>query len=92
MLCSAEGGVGRASPLLGPLQVAQSLVRGIERGAYHLPTPDIGQVLLVDSMASLSPKPLGPLGCLLAPIVYLVTAVLRRQADGAARRCNQRTA
>ncbi|GAB4817499.1 hypothetical protein N2152v2_004545 [Parachlorella kessleri] len=80
------------SELFPASKVAQLLARGIERGAYHLPTPDLGQVLLVDSMASISPKPLGALGCLLAPIVYLVTAVLRRQADNAARRCNQRTA
>jgi hypothetical protein len=72
------------------MQVAEALMRGIERGAFHLPTPDFGQLLLLDSMAGLSPKALpAPLGCLLAPITYIVTAVLRRMADGATRKCNR---
>lgn len=35
------------------LQVAASLLRGIEAGAYHLPSPDLGQNLLVSGMTSL---------------------------------------
>lgn len=69
------------------------MIGGIERGVYHLPTPDLGQVLLIDSMASISPKALpSPLGCLVAPITYLVTAFLRGRADAAARKCNRAAA
>ena len=65
------------------------MMRGIERGDYHLPNPDLGQMLLLDSMAGLSPKPLGVWGCLLSPLVYLVQWALVGVADRAAARCNR---
>ena len=34
-------------------QVAQALLGGIERGDYHLPSPDLGQNLLVSAMTGL---------------------------------------
>lgn len=34
-------------------QVARALLRGVERGAYHLPSPDLGQNMLVAGMTSL---------------------------------------
>ena len=34
-------------------QVARVLLRGIEAGVYHLPSPDLGQNLLVSAMTSL---------------------------------------
>lgn len=75
--------------LLTPPQVAAQLVSGIERGCYHLPTPDLGTRLLLDEMAGISPKHLpAPLGFLLAPITYLATAFLRGRADAAARKHN----
>lgn len=42
-------------PSLGPflVQVAGLLLRGIERGKYHLPSADFGQNLLVSGMTSL---------------------------------------
>lgn len=70
--------------------MAKALLLGIERGSYHLPSPDLAQNLLLDSMASLTPKPLGLLGCLLSPIVYLITWASAGIADRAARRCNLR--
>jgi hypothetical protein len=35
------------------LQVARALLRGVEAGQYHLPSPDLGQNLLVAGMTSL---------------------------------------
>lgn len=105
----AEGGAAAASralhrPLLRPRQppplpspparqVASTLLRGIECGAYHLPSPDLGQNLLVASMASLTPRPL-PLAAmvLLGPLLPPVMSALTWLADRAARRANARAA
>ena len=72
------------SDLFPSERVARALWRGIARGAFHLPSPDPGQALLLDSMAGLSPGVLwAPLGALLAPVVRLVLAVLRVNMDRA---------
>ena len=44
--------------LYSPESVAESALRSLEKGRYHLSSPDFGQNLLVASMAGLSPHPL----------------------------------
>lgn len=81
------------SALFTSEQVAKALWRGIARGTFHLPSPDIGQMLLLDSMAGLSPGVLhAPLGALLAPIIRLVLAFLRVSMDRAVAQVNKRAA
>ncbi|KAK9915016.1 hypothetical protein WJX75_003662 [Coccomyxa subellipsoidea] len=41
--------------LFTPEQVAQCMLKGMERGAYHLPSPDFGQNLMIAASAGLSP-------------------------------------
>lgn len=65
-------------------QVARSIVKGIEQRDYHIRSVDLGQTLLMDSMASLSPKVLPlALSILLAPITNVVLSVLRWRMDRA---------
>ena len=60
--------------LLG--QVAQTLLKGLRRGDYHLPGPDLGLNLLVSPMAGFSPRVYNVfLECLLAPIMVLLSEV-----------------
>ena len=65
------------------------MVRGLERGRYHLTANDVGQQLLIGTMAGLSPRllPLA-LHMLLGPLIPLVLAVFGWMADRAARRHN----
>ena len=75
------------------LQVAAALARGVEAGAYHLPSPDLGQTLLIALMTSLSPKSLPlPLLVLLGPFLPIVSSILGWLADRTARKYNERTA
>lgn len=63
------------------------MVRGMERGAYHLPSPDFGQNLMVAASAGLSPHMFHPvLEFLLAPIVVVVLLVFGKIVDQAVRR------
>ena len=65
-------------------QVAQSMLRGMERGAYHLPSPDFGQNLMIAASAGLSPHMFpAVLECLLAPVVVVALWVFGRIVDGA---------
>lgn len=73
--------------------MGECLLRGIERRAYHLPTPDPGQMLLMDSMVSLSPGVLPlPLTLLVQGIARIVLVILRWNMDRVARKCNATTA
>ena len=57
-------------------------MRGIERKLYHLPSPDFVQNLLMDNMASLSPRYLPVIvSCLIQPIVVLIMCVVRLICD-----------
>lgn len=91
-ICRAVNAALR-SELFPPRAVAACIVRGIERGTYHLPSPDFGQNLLIDYTAGIAPGMLGePLTSLLSPIVSGVLSFLRWRADAAAARCNRRAA
>lgn len=70
--------------------VAKKLMRQVERGAYHLTTPDFGTNVLIGSMSSLAPKSL-PLvvGVLLAPIVQVATSIVGALGNRAARKYNK---
>jgi hypothetical protein len=65
------------------------MVAQLERGEYHLTTPDIGSNLLVGQMTALAPKS-GPavLRALLSPVVAVVTSVVGGLANRAARKYN----
>ena len=56
--------------------MAEGILRGIERGHYHIASPDFGQNLLVTSSASLTPR-IYPivLECLIAPVVVLALRI-----------------
>eukprot|EP00887_Chlorella_sp_A99_P007439 scaffold2.g7439.t1 len=91
-LCN-EVNAALGSELFSEDKVARALVRGIARGAYHLPTPDLGQALLISSMTSISPKSLPlPLTMLLGLFVAPVLSALTWLADRAAARHNRRQA
>ena len=63
------------------------MVRGMERGAYHLPSPDVGQNIMVAASAGLSPHMFNPvLEFLLAPIVLVVLLVFGGIVDRAVRK------
>lgn len=67
--------------------VAESALRSLERGKYHLGSPDFGQNLLVASMAGLSPHPLPLLIELaIAPILSVAMRVFGAIIDRASRR------
>ena len=63
------------------MQVASQMVRSIEKGHYHLASPDFGQNLLMGSLAGISPPPYLFLTSLLGCILPLVFAYLRRSID-----------
>ena len=61
-------------------------MRGMERRAYHLPGPDLGQNLMVAASAGLSPHMYnGLLEVLLAPIIVIVLRVFGGIVDRAVR-------
>ena len=70
--------------------VAAAMLRSLQRGRYHLASPDVGQNLLVSAMAGLSPHPLPSiLECLIAPIVAVALRIFGTIIDRAARRANE---
>ena len=78
------------STLFTPERVAKKLVRQLERGNYHLTTPDFGSNILVSSMTSLAPKSIPTaIGFFLAPIVQIASTVVGGLADRAARKFNK---
>ncbi|KAL4449376.1 hypothetical protein ABPG77_007020 [Micractinium sp. CCAP 211/92] len=88
-LCNA---VNKAlgNELFPPEKVARCLLGGIERGAYHLPTPDLGLNMLVANMTALSPKRFFlPFQVLLGPILPLASSLFGWIADSAARKHNK---
>lgn len=70
------------------LQVAKKFIDSLQRGQYHLSTPDLGQDLLImDATASWSPRNLPLLvSCLLAPIVPVAMYVCTKWSDRIVRR------
>lgn len=73
--------------LYSPESVAESALRSLERGRYHLSSPDLGQNLLVASMAGLSPHPLPLLfEFVIAPILAIAMRVFGAIIDRASRR------
>ena len=87
-LCTAvNDAVG--SQLFPPDRVAKKMVKQLERGCYHLTTPDIGSNLLISSMTSLAPKSISTvLGIFLAPILTIASTVVGSISDRAARKYN----
>lgn len=70
-------------------KVAKKIVKQLERGAYHLTTPDLGSNILISSMTSLAPKSLPSLiGILISPVVQVASTVVGGIADRAARKYN----
>ncbi|CAL5221529.1 g3737 [Coccomyxa viridis] len=70
--------------LYTPDQVAECMMRGLEQGAYHLPSPDFGQNLMVAASAGLSPHAYnGLLEFLLAPFVALALRIFGKIVDKA---------
>ena len=60
------------------------MMLGLKRGAYHLPSPDFGQNLMVAASAGLSPHVYnGVLEFLLAPFVALALRIFGRIIDKA---------
>lgn len=76
--------------LYSPDAVAARIVRDLARpGRYHLGSPDVGQNLLVASMAGLSPHPLNPvLEFFLAPFLAVAMRIFGSIVDRAARKAN----
>ena len=60
------------------------MVRGIEAGAYHLPSPDFGHNVMVAASAGLTPRryPIA-LECVVAPIVVVALRVFGLLVDSA---------
>jgi 3-dehydrosphinganine reductase len=87
-LCNAvNDAVG--SDLYAAEKVAKKLVKQLERGDYHLTTPDLGSNILISSMTSLAPKSLPSLvGIVISPIVQIASSVVGGIADRAARKYN----
>lgn len=62
-------------------------MQGMERRAYHLPGPDLGQNLMVAASTGLSPHMYnGLLEFLLAPIIVVVLRVFGGIVDAAVRK------
>ena len=60
------------------------MMRGLEQGAYHLPSPDFGQNLMVAASAGLSPHMYNAfLEFLAAPFVALALRTFGRIVDSA---------
>lgn len=65
-------------------QVAVCMMRGLEQGAYHLPSPDFGQNLMVAASAGLSPHMYNAfLEFLVAPFVALALRIFGTIVDKA---------
>ena len=74
--------VGFVHDKLPAVQVAQSMLKGLLRGDYHLSSPDFGLNLLVAPMAGYSPRAYNTLlECFLAPIMVLIARILVPVAD-----------
>jgi len=70
--------------------VAGAMVRSLEKGRYHLASPDAGQNLLVAAAAGLSPHPLPAIiEFFIAPFVAIALRVFGAVIDRAARRANE---
>lgn len=68
-------------------QVAKCILRGAERGDYHVHGPDVGLNCLVASMAGFSPRMYHwVLEMILAPVMTIVAAVGTWAADRTVRR------
>ena len=70
--------------------VAESMLRGAERGLYHLPAPDPGINLLVSSCSGVSPRAFPCCEALLAPVVALVESAVTVYFDMWGRRYARR--
>ena len=78
------------TPHVCRMQVAQSILKGTQRGKYHLPGPDFGLNVLVSAMAGYSPRMYNVLvELLLAPILALLAWLLVPIADRVVRRSKQ---
>lgn len=65
-------------------QVAVCMMRGLEQGAYHLPSPDFGQNLMVAASAGLSPHAFNAVvEFFLAPFVALALRLFGKIVDDA---------
>ena len=74
-------------------QVAATFFRGMKRRQYHLPSPDFLQQLGLSLIAGPSPRPLNLVSeVLLAPVLLLVAAAMRRVQDQTVLRCRQQHA
>lgn len=63
------------------------MLKGMERGAYHLPSPDFGQNLMIAASAGLSPHMFPAiLEFLLSPLVVLALLLFGHKIDSAVRR------
>lgn len=66
------------------MQVAEQIVKGMERGRYHLPSPDFGLNLMVCAGAALSPHPVPLLlEMVTAPFVAVALYIVGRLVDRA---------
>ena len=70
--------------------VAESMLRGAERGLYHLPAPDPGINLLVSSCSGVSPRAFPCCEALLAPVVSLIESAVSVYFDMWGRRYARR--
>ena len=69
-------------PLLVDVQVASSMINGLQQGQYHIKTPDLVVNLLISSMASTTPRsyPLLLEACW-SPVVVIVLTIYRQILD-----------
>lgn len=68
--------ISQDGSLFKPEVVARCLMRGIKRGGYHLPTPDLGQSFIVWAQAGFTPRPFSLLvEAVLAPLVVVILRV-----------------
>lgn len=70
------------------LQVAESMLRGLEAGQYLLPTPDVGADFFLKScLVPCSPRPFSLIiDMMLAPLYVLLQWSVTKKAEAAARR------
>lgn len=79
----------RAAIVNDRAQVAACIVRGIERGRYHLLTPDLGSNLLISLTSGLAPRAWPLLvSMLIGWVAPLVQCLFSWRMDAAARRYN----
>ena len=72
------------------VQIAASLIRGLEKGEYHIKTPEVIVNLLLSSSSNITPK-LYPLviELFLAPVIVALLAIYRLILDGFVRRARK---